>query len=62
MSDIFCPGVDILQKKSKNVQGGKNSAQAKFGKPSNFSKIKCFFSQEIRMLSCFWQCIVPFKV
>ena len=25
------PGVDILQKKSKNAQGGKNSAQAKFG-------------------------------
>ena len=24
-------GVDILQKKSRNAQGGKDSAQAKFG-------------------------------
>ena len=52
---LAATGVDTLQKESKNAQGGKNSAQDKFGQPSNFSKIKVFFSLEIRMLSCFWQ-------
>ena len=43
-------GVDILQKKSKNAQGGINSAQAKF---PEIPKLSGFFLIEIRVLPLF---------
>ena len=48
---VYRTGVDILQKKPKNAQGGINSAQAKF--PESLKK-KCFYSLEMKKSNCFF--------